>query len=250
MAPLGFFDANVMAGRPRQRPDPGPWDSRPPGELLDEFGIAEALVWHVEGKEVDPNWGNERVLEVTRGDARLHPVWTAMPADTDEMPPPAEFCARMRRSGVRAVIVFPTAHNWSLAEWCSGPLLAEFETRRVPVLLDQDEASWPDVAASLAAHPDLRLILIGGTYRNDRFLYPLFARCAHLYLEISGWQQHRALESAARKGYVGRLLFGSRMPRYTPGSALAAVAYADLSDEDRQRVAAGTLHRLVEEAQP
>lgn len=248
--PLEFFDANVMAGRPRVAPDPIPWESRPLARLLDEFGIAEALVRHVGGKEVDANWGNERVLAATREDARLHPVWTAMPAGTGEVPPPDAFCDRMRQNGVRVAAVFPTSHNWSLADWCAGPLMAEFEARKVPVLLDQDEAGWPAIAAVLAAHPGLRLILIGGTYRNSRFLYPLFARHRHLYLEISGWQQHRALESAATTGHAGHLLFGSRLPLYTPGSALAAVTYADLSDADRRRIAGGTLRRLIEEAQP
>jgi len=248
--PLRFFDANVMAGRPRRPPDPVPWETRPLGDLLDEFGIAEALVWHVEGKEAGPAWGNARILEVTGGDPRLHRVWTAMPADTGEMPPPADFCAEMRRNDVRAAIVFPKTHAWSLADWCAGPLLAEFEARRVPVLLDQEEAPWGDIAAVLAAHPDLRLILIGGTYRNDRFLYPLFARHAHLYLEISGWQQHRALAAAAREGHVGHLLFGSRLPLYTPASALTAVTHADISEDDRRRVAGETLERLIKEAQP
>ena len=69
--PLAFFDANVMAGRPRRLPGAVPWEERPLGDLLDEFGLAEALVWHIEGKEVEPNWGNERVLEATADDVGL-----------------------------------------------------------------------------------------------------------------------------------------------------------------------------------
>ncbi len=38
------------------------------------------------------------------------------------------------------------------------------------------------------------------------------------------------------------------MPFYTPGSALAAVNYADVSDEDRALIAGGNLRRLIAEA--
>jgi predicted TIM-barrel fold metal-dependent hydrolase len=247
---MTFFDANLMAGRPRRLTDPVSRDDRAPGALLDEFGLAEALVWHIEGKEVEPNWGNQRVLEVTRADPRLHPVWTALPPSTGETPPPAEFCRLMREQGVRAAILFPRTHSWSLEDWCAGPLVSEFEARRVPILLDQDEADWSEIAALLDAHPDLRVVLIGGSYRADRFLFPLFARHRHLYVEISGYQQHRGLEAAAAAGFADHLLFGSRAPSYTPASALATVHYAAVSETDRAKIAGETLRALLAESNP
>lgn len=245
---LDFFDANVMAGRPRRPIAPLPWNDRPIGGLLDEFGIAEALVWHLEAKESHPQWGNERLLRITREDTRLHPVWAVLPHHTGEGPQPDVLCRRMADAGVRAVIVFPKTHTWSLEDWCAGALITELETRRVPVLLDQDEADWPTVAALLAAHPALRLVLIGGTYRSARVLYPLLERFSGLHVEISGLQAHRALDDLVSHGWAERLLFGSRMPLYTPGSALAAVAYADARDEARRLIAGGNLRRLIQEA--
>ena len=248
MSDLRYFDANVMAGRPRKRPGAPGWEPKPIGDLLDEFGIHEALVRHIESREAAPSWGNERVLEAVRGDDRLHPVWAALPHHTGEMPPPEALCRRMAEAGVRAVGLYPRTHAWSLEPWCAGPLLAAFERRRVPVLLDQDEASWSDIAAVLAAYPDLRLVLTDGAYRNARLLYPLLERFEHLHIEISGLQQHRGIDDLARRGWAGRVLFGSRMPLYTPGSALAAVAYADVSEAARALIAGGTLRRLIEEA--
>ena len=47
-----------------------------------------------------------------------------------------------------------------------------------------------------------------------------------------------------------RLLFGSAFPNTGPGGAMLTLAHADISDEEKQLIAAGNLDRLLAEAQP
>jgi predicted TIM-barrel fold metal-dependent hydrolase len=42
-----------------------------------------------------------------------------------------------------------------------------------------------------------------------------------------------------------RMLFGSRLPLYTPGSALAVLASARISDDARCAIAGGNVRRLL-----
>ena len=58
------------------------------------------------------------------------------------------------------------------------------------------------------------------------------------------------LEAAAACGHAGHLLFGSRLPFYTPGSAIAVVVCAELSEDEHRAVAGEALQRILEEARP
>jgi len=65
-------------------------------------------------------------------------------------------------------------------------------------------------------------------------------------VETSMYVGHRQLEEFGRTFGAERLLFGTNLPYYTPGAALAVLAYARLSEAERARVAGGNLKLLLE----
>jgi predicted TIM-barrel fold metal-dependent hydrolase len=247
MAEFSFFDCHCMIGRRTER-DPGEiWRV---DQLLTDmayFGIARTLVFHALAKEYAPSVGNERLLEEIEGRESLYGCWVALPPHTGEMPKPEAFVRTMIRARVRAVRVFPKLHSFSLDEWCCGPLWKALEARRVPVLIDRDQVEWSEVWELCNAHPNLPVILTGVGYREDRKLYPLFEACDNLYVEISWYGVHLGIEEVCRRFGAGRLLFGTRMPFFTPGTALTAVRYAQISSEEKRRIAGETLQRLLED---
>ena len=57
-----------------------------------------------------------------------------------------------------------------------------------------------------------------------------------------------ALDAAAEAAGADRLLFGSRSPLLSLGSALQSLEFTELSDTDRRAVLGGNLERLLAEA--
>ena len=245
---MDFFDCNCMVGRWGQ-PLPGQFHSAEDLEReLERCGIARALAFHALAKELDPAMGNAALARDLSGRERLAPCWVVIPHHTGEMPPPEELCDRIAAQGVRAVRLFPQAHSYPLREWCCGELLAALERRRIPVLLDHDQTSWDEVAELCEAHPDLRLVLLRVNYRAHRSLYPLFARCPNLHVEIGLFVAHNSIEDCARRFGAERMLFGSALPHFTPGGPIANIMYSQISDQEKALIAGGNLRRLLGES--
>jgi predicted TIM-barrel fold metal-dependent hydrolase len=198
----------------------------------------------------DPVTGNTLLMEAIAGHANLHPCWVLLPPATGEMPPPAQLLEQMQQQGIRAARLCPSParNNFSLADWCSGPLLAALANAHVPLFLDQGEASWGEIESLLARYPDLPLALVGVTYRIDRYLYPLWEQHDNLFVEISGYQGLLAIEAVVNRFGPERLLFGTNLPTYNPGAAITTVMYAQIADEAKSLIAGGNLRRLLEAA--
>ncbi|MFH1006220.1 MAG: amidohydrolase family protein [Candidatus Latescibacterota bacterium] len=245
MTSLSFFDSNCMIGR---RTEANPGEIWRVDQLLEDrayFGIVKTLVFHTLAKEYSPVVGNERLLEEIKEHESLHGCWVVLPAHTQEMQEPEAFVQTMIRAGVHSVRMFPKLHAFSLSEWCCGSLWKALEARRIPVLIDKDQIEWREVWELCSTHRDLPLILTGVGYREDRSLYPLFEAFDNLYVEISWYGVHLGIEAICRRFGAERLLFGTRVPLFTPGTALTAVRYAQISSEEKRQIAGETLERLL-----
>src|SRR6185437_4903916 len=117
-------------------------------------------------------------------------------------------------------------HNFSLASWCAGPLLSFLEENAVITLVAVADLGWPGVASLLENFPRLPLVLLETGYRADRYLFPLLDRFPTLHFDSSTYLAHRQLEAFIQTRGPERVLFGSRLPLYTPASALAVLSSA------------------------
>jgi len=242
---LAFFDCNCFIGRTTA---PLPTHRFHVEDLLEEMdwcGIARALVTHSLSKEYDPRFGNERVVRETKGRPQLCPCYVLLPPATKELPPPERLLQEMAEVGARAVRLFPRQHNYSLSEWGAGALLEFCAENALPVFLDLEETDWQQIEAVCAAFPTLQLTLLRIGYRADRFFFPLLERHEGLRLEVSYYQAHRGLEEVVARFGPERLVYGSGWPHFSPGAGIAAVLYAEISDSDKAKIAAGNLERLL-----
>ncbi|MCC7355889.1 MAG: amidohydrolase family protein [Anaerolineae bacterium] len=245
MTGLPFFDCNVAVGRGAQRELTLPALRM----QMERHGIREALVYHLMARESEPAAGNRVLCELLAGSNDLHPCWITLPHHTGEFPPPDALLAQMRDFGVRAVRLFPALsdHYYSLEEWVCDDLFAALEAARVPVLLDFEQTDWPTLHRIGATYPRLPLVVLRFHYRVDRNLYPLLARCPGIRLEVSWYQQFRALEETAKRFGAERLLFGSALPECEPGGIVARVEEAELSMAEQRLIAGDNLRHLLAE---
>ena len=251
---LSFFDANCMIGR-SAAPCPGiPETADDLLQVMDRYGIAEALVYHAQAKELSPAEGNALLLEEIGGRDRLHPCAVVLPGHTGEAPPPDEYVPRLFDQGFRAARMFPARQYFSLAMWSCRDLYCELADRRMPLFLDfenpfwsQPRTDWDAVAALVTGCPALPVVLVDEGMAADRNLQALMAQSDNLFIETSYYATHRGLEIMAHKHGADRALFGTGLPRSDPGCPIAMITFAELPADQKALLAGDSLRRLLGE---
>jgi hypothetical protein len=209
-------------------------------EEMDRFGIRRALVSSFPAEEYNAEDGND--LLAAEAHDRFVPAWAALP----ELLPGL---ARRNPAAVRLAFGVKK-HNFSPSPWCSGELYDYFEANSILTLILREDIEWDSLDRLLGGFPRLPVLLLETGYRAERYLFPLFKQHENLYVDTSTLLAHRQLESMVEKLGPERLLFGSRLPLYTPGAALGVLATARISDEARLAIAGGTLRRLLGRENP
>lgn len=255
--PVPLFDANVSVGRLATR-QPSAWvDVDGLRGEMDTLGLQGALVYHSAAVKSDTLTANRLLLGEVRGDPRIVPCWVALPPSTGELPPPAEWVAELLAGGGRAVRCFPRAHGYQVRQRVLGPLLEELAVHHLPLLLDYEVVHWSErvwewdhILQICTAYPSLPLILVRPGLMLDRDLYPVLERAANLYLETSYYFPHQGLRALAARFGAERMIWGSGMPTYAPGAAIALLTYSGLTYEQQGLVGSGNLQRLLAEVRP
>lgn len=213
-------------------------------ELLDEmssFFIQKAVAAHGTGVEYDAAVGNEALARTA--DPRLIPAWTPLP-DRQSVEQLA-----MRRP--RAVRLMPKNlnHSYPLTAWGAGELFEYLQSHQVVTLVAREDIDWEPLVVLLQDFPRLPLVLLDIGYRSDHYVIPLLERFPSLHFDSATYLAYRQLENFVDHHGGERLLFGSRLPLFTPATALGVMASARIPDEARLQIAGGNLRRLLEAAQ-
>lgn len=254
---LRFFDCNAAIGR-WKHPKYGAYETADELEaILDYTQVDRAIVYHAQAHETHAPVGNAMLLEELAGHPRLLPSWVIFPHFTGEMPKPAALVAEMLARGVRVARLMPgyNGHRFSMEPWCAGPLLRELAAHRIPTLIDfmffrRDDPDWRLLYDLCQRYPTLPIILTGWSGLASRSFYALCQVCPNLYLDTSRYALFQGLEAFCK--YVGarQLLYGSGLPHVAPGVPITTITHAAISDEEKARIAAGNLERLLDEVIP
>jgi len=210
---------------------------------MDRFGINTAVVSHFTAEEYDAREGNSALAG--NRNVRLIPAWSALPDSSD-----VEALAR-RNPNVVKLCCASSKHNFSSASWCSGELLEYLQDKSILVLVSREDlqlgtpTGWDNLVALLSNFSRLPIVLLDLGYRSDRYLFPLLKRHTNLHFETSNYAAHRQLECYVEAFGSDRALFGSQLPLFTPGAALAVLISARISDEAKLAIAGGNLRRLL-----
>jgi len=227
-----------------------PWTKE---ALLDEMlycGIHGALVYHNVAREYDPAYGNAMLMDEIEHEPRLLPCWVVMPHQTGEMPPGAALVEEMLARNVRAARMYPKGHNYAFDDDTCGELFRALEAERILLSLDFSQVSGPELGAACDRHGDLPILLTGVSWAQTRFLYPLLDRHRNLHVEFSTFQANYAVERLGERYGFDRLLFGTDALLKSPGAAKAFVDYADISSEERAKIAGENVARLLRLSEP
>lgn len=204
---------------------------------MDRFGISRALVSHFVSHEYDAVEGNRALIR--DANPRFIPAWSSSPDPSS--------LTDLVKHNPRAVRLWfgPLHHNFSSAAWCAGELFEYLQENRVLTVISRTEIEWDSIATLLANFPRLSLLLLDIGYRSDRYLFPLLKRFPNLYFDSSIYAAHRQLEWYLEQFGPDRMVFGSKLPLYTPAAALMLLGTARVPDSTRLAVAGGNLRRIL-----
>ncbi len=239
---LRFFDVNCMIGNWYWKLEFSCIKSL--REHMSRYKIDKAIVFHSLSWQYHPSAGNKKLIEEVSGNAVLYPALVLLPFATDETP--IETVTKdIEDSGVKMVRVFPRDHNFRLSDWNCRELLNFLEGIRMPLAVDFDQTTPEDLLEICKNHSALPIVLTNVSRTASRIIYSLFSRANNLSMEISNYFIYGGIEDIVRKFGPERLLFGTQMPFFDPGSAVGSVIYAGISTEAKERIAFGNLDNLV-----
>lgn len=236
----------------------GPWKTRDeilphrPEEILDlmdHFGISKALI-HSNFSENDgptPH-GNRQLEDICATQDRFMPAFAIVPQPYDDIPGVRDAFESMRKAESKALWFTPC--NGIPQPWLYEDILGECADKKILTFINRDGLAPEDIRHICEAFPGLRVVLLGAGYGDDYWLYPLLRKyedlhvcLGHFYIPSYGPMQFLKHFSS------DRLLFGSGLPHFSPGGLITHVTYADASDDDKEKIFAGNLKRLLGEVQ-
>ncbi len=249
-----YFDACCILGRSLRFGPNHPCTAAQLLEAMDHFGVHEALVLDSMSVSTNPMLGNQRILDVTRDQPRLHPAWALLLPNSREFPAPEEILAQMREGGVGAVWMFYKHFLLPLDEWATDELLEPLAQARVPLFLSpdsnlegySDRTDWSEVVALCKRHPQMPVIVSENRiYRSQRALYEALNACPNLHVDLSSVWLHHRIEFITREWGAERLVWASHLPERTPGTPLMQLNYSDLTEDELAQIAGGNLRRMM-----
>jgi len=213
-------------------------------ELLEEMSryfIQTAVVAHGTGLEFDAGVGNNALAKIV--DPRLIPAWAAVPDPV--------FMERLAARKPKAVRLTPKNlnHSFPVTAWGAGDLFEYLQANRVLTLIAREDLEWEPLISLLENFPRLPLVLLDIGYRFDSFMTPLLKRFPTLYFDSATYLAYRQLENFVERHGPERVLYGSKLPLFTPATSLGVLASARISDGARLAIAGGNLRRLLDAAQ-
>ena len=215
--------------------------------VLDRYAVGRAFLVSYACCFLDVATGNRLVFEAAAADPRLIPCPAVIPNVADELGDEETVVDDFIERGARCVLMAPKTHRFSVAPRVAGRLLRTLAARRLPVLVGADDTDWAAIGDMAAEYPDLPVIVSPARYRTRDF-FAVMRECTNIHVGIGPpFAMNRGIEEITRRFGPDRIVFSSNAPEAEPGAAIACLAYADISDDIRNRIASGTLTRLTEE---
>ncbi len=254
MKDIIYIDCFASFGKRGPKDERAAWEKE---RLLDEMeycGIHGALVHHNLAREYDPMYGNRLLMREIKDNPRLIPCWVLLPHQTGEVPRGEKLVREMLKNGVRAAKLYPRVHHYAFNEDTCGEIFSALEDAEVPLFVEGGQVyggeqtiqiTFEELEALCTRHRKLNVVLQGMKWESTRLILPLMHKHKRLHLEFSNYQLGHGFEIFVEWFGAERILFSTGALEKSPGAAKAYLDYAQISLEDKRKIAGGNLARLL-----
>jgi predicted TIM-barrel fold metal-dependent hydrolase len=217
---------------------------------MDKVGVARSLVWHVESRDLNPTYGNRRLLreiaETPEAADRLVPALAVYPASIFEHGAMDSLRESLSEGGVRAIRLFPGILRFRLRQLQRA--LEEVRSFRPAIFWNVQDSTGTDdyrELGELAEHfHELPFVCTEGMWPHTGHVLDLMWRFPNVYTDNSWLHVRDNIELIVEEFGPERLLFGLGSKNQY-GAAIAALSQARISDDARELIAHGNLERLL-----
>ena len=260
MSETAYFDANACLGRMCIRAPGAPYTLDGLLAELDHCRISRALVYQARARDLDPRKVNISFAREIAGQPRLAGAAIINPAPYEADRKIEDEVRELIELGFRAFRIYPLYHGVNFSDPRMRPVFALLAEQKLGLWIDYDqlwinfkqlgqhEQRAIDLAAveQLAvAYPDMPIVIVGAYLNYHTRLFGLFDRCRNVLVETSLLQGFQVIRFICGRWGAARMLFGTGLPAVSPGAARAALAYAEIDDEDRRKIASANLEALL-----
>ena len=201
--------------------------------LIDRHGVERALTLSLRGVYYDFVAGNTDTLEVCRRHPELVPVATVDPRRYLECLDEVERCVD---EGVRVFRFFPDVQAWPLEHVHFLRVCEAIADAGAAIMLPGSTAGAPSAAARLLGDLGTPVVILGVSYNTFAELLAAMETSEHIYCDGHVFDTPGAFELVRDVAGAHRAMFGSGIPERYFASAYFMVAYAELSDDERDAV--------------
>ena len=254
MEDLAFFDVNCQIGMPMCGSLEYAAGTDDLLRELDFSGIGRAVVSHVNTASGGAVPGNHFVNRALREDTgrRLVGCWCILPDCLNENIPSGEnLCREMLKNRIGMLEICPVSHRWVPHRTAIGRQFDMLAERRVLIKTSvQEIGSWNEFYNLVERFPRNRFLITNtNLWGCDRYIRPLFETTDKVYLELSEYWVAEGIANLVKRYGADHILYGSGYPFWTHTSQMMNIKHAQISDEDRRKIACGNLDQLLKEAQ-
>jgi len=193
---------------------------------------------------------NNSVAEDIKNKDMFKGIWQLLPSCTGEIPSPNDLPQAMKQNNIGAITINPRAHKYLPRKIAIGDYMEMARERKIPVLLNTSRGLAIEQADDIMRDfPDLTAILTHeDCWPNDRMLRPFLDAYPNLCLDMTYMLTDSGLKDMVKRYSADRILFGSGFPSSYMGAHMMVVKHAEISEDDKIKIAGGNLMKLLGEA--
>ena len=244
---LKFIDCNCSFGITRKAMPFMLKDKEEIKKELQKLNVVKAIVSHSSQKEFDLIYGNERVVSEVRNDDFFLPTMYLIPLETEEYKTIDEIDKFIDENSIKTITLSPSVHNFSPSVWNMREIYDYISQKKLPVLMSKNDYPFDLMYSILSEFKNLNVIYTDLGYTSDRSVMNLLKIFDNLHIETSSYGTLDGIEFITEKYGAERLVFGSGMPYFSAGASVSRILFANISDENKERIAYKNILRLTGE---
>ena len=243
---MKIIDVNMSIGHKDYR---GEWIT--PEDMLalmEEYHIDHAVCYHAQ-TWLDPKDGNRKMAEIAQKSAGkiglcvvLDPILGA-----ENLPGEGTLQQRLEALKPECLRVFPKMCRMPFHPFYFEEILNVANTLGLPLLIDEPYnmeffCRLPEISRQ---YPNVKFILIEQGMCEGRRIYPLATKCTNVYFTCERMADNLQIEETEARNCCDKLLFGSGYPNRPHAGALGLVLYANISEENREKILSKNWEAMV-----
>jgi len=205
-------------------------------------GIAYGMAYCLSGVTFNARKGNEEVLAAAGEHSEILPVATLDPRPHYGVEEEAE---RIAAGGFVACRLFPELQGWSVESLLFRKILKLLDDNKMPVIIAAGTGAGASAIAQQAANVRTPIILTGVTYFTWANAIEAAKAAPNIYISTQLLDVPYAAEIMVDTLGAERYVFGSGSPAAYSRPALSVILGSSLSDEDKEKILAGNIRRIL-----